>query len=86
MIHNIKITPEHFQQKVDGVKPFEVRINDRNYNVGDYLVEQEFDPIENKYTGNFVTEEILCILDDETYCRSGYVIMGTKVCAIPMRT
>lgn len=34
-VHEIKTLPEFFQLQVEGLKPFEVRRNDRGYQVGD---------------------------------------------------
>ena len=35
MIHTVKCYPEYFKLLLDGSKPFEVRENDRIYEVGD---------------------------------------------------
>jgi len=37
MIHKLKIKPEYLQRLVDGTKKAEIRINDRDYQVGDIL-------------------------------------------------
>ena len=39
--HDLKITQEYFLAKLQGIKPFEVRINDREYEIGDILVLHE---------------------------------------------
>jgi hypothetical protein len=44
MIHNLKIWPQFYCRVLDGTKTFEVRKNDRNYQRGDSLVLQEWDP------------------------------------------
>ena len=48
-VHEIKISPVFFKDVSIGIKPFELRVNDRNYQVGDCLVLEEFN---GKYTGN----------------------------------
>jgi len=41
MEHNLKILPPYFVAVADGSKPFEVRRNDRDYQVSDILILQE---------------------------------------------
>lgn len=50
-VHDLKCWPDHFEALVDGRKTFEVRINDRDYQVGDVLALQEWDPLAERYTG-----------------------------------
>ena len=42
MIHNIKLNIEFCDLVNNGVKSFEIRRDDRNYNVGDYI---RFNPV-----------------------------------------
>jgi ASC-1-like (ASCH) protein len=49
--HQLKIHPEYFQAICEGEKTFEIRRNDRDYQVGDELFLNEFDPEKQKYTG-----------------------------------
>lgn len=44
MIHQLKSWPIHFQPIIDGIKLFEVRHNDRNFQDGDILHLNEFNP------------------------------------------
>lgn len=37
MVHYLKIDPKYLRRIIDGQKSFEVRLNDRNYQVGDYV-------------------------------------------------
>lgn len=50
MIHALKIKSEYFEKVISGEKLFEVRVNDRDYKVGDLLGLNEIDKDEN-YTG-----------------------------------
>jgi hypothetical protein len=42
--HGLKSWPESFNAVVDGTKTFEIRRNDRNFQVGDRLILKEFVP------------------------------------------
>lgn len=51
--HELKIWPEYYDAVQDGSKPFEIRIDDRGFAVGDILWFREFDPklVVPSYTG-----------------------------------
>lgn len=74
MIHNLKISPKYFDAVESGIKPFEVRKNDRLFAVGDALSLNEWDG--EKLTGRHTFKYITYILDDPEYCAEGYVILG----------
>lgn len=42
--HKLKIWPEYFKAVKDGRKTFEVRVNDREFQFGDAVVLEEWDP------------------------------------------
>ncbi len=75
--HYLKTWPEFFRAVESGIKPFEIRINDRGYQVGDILHLQEFIPPDT-FTGREVVKEVTYILDDPQFCKLGYVVMGIK--------
>lgn len=77
MTHLLKIAPQFFIAVLERRKTFEVRINDRNYMVGDIVELMEYD--ENAcYTGRVWRGRITYILNDERYVRSGYVIFSIE--------
>lgn len=47
MIHELKTWPEYFRAIRSGEKCFELRFNDRNYQIADELILREFDPCRN---------------------------------------
>lgn len=47
----LKIAPEYFQPLIEGRKPFEIRYNDRNYQVGDKVLLREYKEEDDSYTG-----------------------------------
>ena len=77
MEHKLKILPEYFIDIVDGRKTFEVRKNDRNFNVGDTLVLQEWS--NGTYLAGYARVQVTYILNDSQYCKEGYVILGIKL-------
>ena len=79
MIHELKIKPAYFNVVHNGDKSFEVRKKDRNYKVGDYLALNEYN---GGYTGRTALVKVKYILDNNNYCKSGFVIMGIERCDI----
>lgn len=61
--HRLKTWPEYFDMVIGDFKPFEVREDDRDFKVQDYLVLEEWCPIEKEYTGRCVTRQIVYITD-----------------------
>lgn len=49
MIHELKCIPEYFEALASGKKNFDIRRNDRNFQVGDYIALNEFQPNEDPY-------------------------------------
>ena len=72
--HYIKILPVYYNAIDSGEKSFEVRYNDRNYQVHDILHLQEW--YNGNYTGREMTVEVTYLLDAPDYCKEGYVIMS----------
>lgn len=82
MIHALKQLPEYFDDVIFGTKGFEVRKNDRPFQVGDLLALNEWDAEMERYTGRSCLVCIDYILNDEAYCKEGYVILGIKPCEV----
>lgn len=76
-VHNLKIKPQYFWNIVCDIKTFEVRKNDRNFEVGDIITLREFE--NGKFTGKSINIEIIYILNDKEYCKEGYVVLGFKL-------
>lgn len=89
-VHELKTTPFFFRQIFDGEKTFEIRKNDRNYQKGDILLLQEWDPKTEKYTEfwhpfneclvrNKITVLVTSILHGGIYgLRGDFVIMSIR--------
>lgn len=77
--HDLKIFEKYFQPVVDGKKKSEVRLNDRDYQVGDTVTLREGVPDATeesgfKYTGKEVSAMIFFI--DNFGCQDGYVSLS----------
>jgi len=49
-VHELKIEKKYFDARLQGIKQYEIRLNDRGFKVGDVLHLREIVP-ERKYTG-----------------------------------
>lgn len=92
--HELKILPQYFEKVLDGSKTFEIRKDDRGFEVGDILVLKEFqqgcidctqgEPIETEkrgYTGRVIKKEISYILKGGISgmgLRKGFSILALK--------
>lgn len=77
MIHELKILPLYFTQVKDGEKTFELRKNDRPYQIGDTLVLREFDG--KNYSSRIMTKTITYILYSGNYgLDKDYCILGIR--------
>ncbi|MCY6957934.1 DUF3850 domain-containing protein [Clostridium sp. ZC22-4] len=80
MNHQLKIIPKYFNDVANKTKTFEVRKDDRNFQVGDCLVLREFE--NGDYTGKYISVYISYILgreyNEKKYVKDGYVILGIK--------
>ncbi len=63
--HELKCLPEQFRAITRGVKTFEVRRNDRNFQVGDILHLNEWILEWKAYTGAFIDRRVTYILQGE---------------------
>ena len=72
----VKCLPEYFEAALSGIKPWELRFDDRNYAVGDVLLMREWK--DGKYTGRQLTGKITFILRNFAGLADGWVIMSIK--------
>lgn len=74
--HYIKTAPRFFGDISSGVKNFECRKNDRDYQVGDTLVLQEWLP-GVEYTGRELKRYVVYLLPGGAFgIAEGYCVMG----------
>lgn len=76
-IHELKTRPEYFEAARKRQKNFELRKNDRDYQVGDLVRLEEFE--DGEYTGRYTgLRPVLYVLKDcpEYGLAEGYCIIG----------
>jgi len=80
MIHDLKTWPEPFNLALGGLKPFEMRKDDRGFEVGHDLQLREWDPYARAYTGRELTRRITCIVRSAgpVALPRGFVVLGVE--------
>lgn len=74
-IHELKTIQPYFDSTWSNMKTFEVRKDDRDYNLGDLLLLKEYHVSNESYSGHEILAEITYILRDKRYVKEGYVIL-----------
>lgn len=74
VIHSLKIEPKYFKAVHDGIKNFEIRKNDRNYQNQDLLLLREYK--DDAYTGLEVLRQITFLTEYEQ--KEGFLVMSLK--------
>lgn len=77
--HDKKLVNPYFNDVWNGLKTFELRKNDCDYQVEDYMVLHEFNPENNSYSGRFILTKITYKLQGYTGLQEGYCILGIEV-------
>ena len=78
--HNLKTWPIYFQRVANGSKKFELRLNDRDFQVGDTLCLEEYIEEQNYYTGNIKSVNVDYILHGPSFgIKEGYCVMSISL-------
>ena len=72
--HHLKIMPEYFNAVISGAKRFELRRNDRDYQVGEYLMLREW--YKGQYTGNRAKVRVEYVLQNVPGLKDDYCILS----------
>lgn len=76
-VHVLKTWPIYFRALQQSRKRFEIRKNDRDFKVGDFLVLKEFDPKTKEYSGYDLKVKVTYILKGEEWgIKEGYIAMS----------
>ena len=79
MKHELKISPGYFAVVKSGVKNFEIRKDDRNFQVGDILVLREYVYFaKQEYTGRQIERRVTYVLRDPLFVKDNFVAMSLK--------
>lgn len=78
MTHILKTWRQFFNDVKLNIKTFEVRKNDRNFQEGDTLMLQEYDPVSKTYTGAEVSRRVTYMLENFDGLADGYIVMGIE--------
>lgn len=80
--HHLKTWPVHYREILAGRKTFELRLNDRDYRVGDTLVLEEYEPGRTGFfTGHKMRKVVTHMLGAELPhpgLRANFVIMSIQ--------
>ena len=80
MEHELKIEPKFLARIKDSSKTFEIRKNDRDFQVGDTLILKEFDPKEGwPNHGVYDSLAVKVTYLTTAYQQDGYVVMGLSI-------
>ena len=74
--HKIKIAGSVFEDVRDGVKPFELLKNDRDYKIGQIILFREM--VDGEPTGRETEKEISYVTKGYAGLKEGYCILGLK--------
>jgi len=75
-IHELKTIEPYFSQVEKGEKTFELRFNDRDYQVGDYLLLKRYNKENNTYNGVTLLVRIKHILRVFEGLKEGWVCLS----------
>jgi hypothetical protein len=84
IIHELKTIPVYFSRTETGTKKFELRRNDRDFQVGDILRLEEWIPESKTFTGKQIDAEVTYILNSQSpavehIIQDGWVVMGIEI-------
>lgn len=76
MVHELKILPKYFEKVIKMEKKFEIRKDDRNFKVGDFLKLKEFN---GEYTGRDCVVEVTYKMNGGEYgLEKGFCVMSIE--------
>jgi hypothetical protein len=81
--HKVKSWPQFFEAVLSGAKTHEVRrLTDRNYQIGDHLRLQEYDPVTETYSGRELVVRISYITSADAPCALSEQCLHSDFCIL----
>lgn len=80
--HRLKTIQPFFSLIKLGIKTFEVRKNDRDFEIGDYVYLQEYDKILDQYSGHEIKAVITYVLKSFDGLDDGFCVFSFRVLSI----
>ena len=77
-IHVLKCWPKYFEELFSGKKTFDIRRNDRDYKVGEFLDIKEWCPTTEKFSGRSVFFKISHTTAEPKWVQKGYIGLSLK--------
>jgi hypothetical protein len=86
-VHRVKSWSMFFTDILSGERTSDIRRNDRRYHVGDYMLLQEYNPVQGSYTGRVQTVQITYIQGSKSNpcaisrdaLHDDYVVLSIKI-------
>lgn len=78
-IHKLKTIQPYFDEVWYQNKTFEVRKNDRDFQVDDVVILREYDPVKDEFLGREVIANITYILKDYEFINPDYVVLAINI-------
>lgn len=79
-VHELKCWPAYYKDVALGIKPFEVRKDDRDFHTGDTLWLREFEPRGRNYTGESLHARVTYVLPGGEFgIEDGFVVLGIEI-------
>jgi Domain of unknown function (DUF3850) len=72
VVHELKSWPCYFEPVISGHKSFELRINDRQFAVGDVLWLREYNDKTEQYSGREIRKRVTYLLEGGAYILGGH--------------
>ena len=78
-VHSLKVWPKYFDAIKEGLKKFDVRLDDRSFRKGDALFLEEYLPKEGFFTGRALLRKVTYVLRGGKFgIEEGYVVLGIE--------